>query len=166
MQQYLRYAVGSLFLVILQTTIVPFASIANIVPDLLIVWVVFIAIKLGQIPATVTGFIVGIAIDLVSGHFIGLSALSKTIAGFFAGYFYNENKIDYTIGNYQFLIIVALSSLIHNVVYFVIFVQGSDIGFWTAIFRFGLFSTVYTVAFAVLPMFAFSRKIAQGSSIQ
>ncbi len=165
MQQYLRYTLATVILLILQTTIIPFASIANIVPDILIVWVVFVAIKLGQIPATVAGFLVGISIDLVSGHFIGLSALSKTIAGFFAGYFYNENKTDYTIGNYQFLIIVGLSSLFHNIVYFVIFVQGSEIGFWSAIFRFGLFSTIYTIAFAVLPMLAFSRKIAQGSAL-
>jgi rod shape-determining protein MreD len=110
MQQYIRYSIVTLFLLILQTTIIPFASIANIVPDILIVWIVYVAIKLGQIPATVAGFVIGIAVDLVGGHFIGLSALSKTIAGFFAGYFYNENKIDYTLGNYQFLIIVGLSS--------------------------------------------------------
>jgi rod shape-determining protein MreD len=165
MRQYFRYGIVTFLLIILQTTIIPFVSIANIVPDILIIWIVYVAIKIGQIPATVTGFIIGIAIDLVSGHFLGLSALSKTIAGFFAGYFYNENKVDYTIGNYQFLIIVGFSSLFHNIVYFVIFVQGSEIGFWTAIFRFGLFSTIYTVAFALLPMFVISRKIAQGSRI-
>jgi rod shape-determining protein MreD len=165
MQQYIRYSIATLFLLILQTTIIPFASIANIVPDILIVWIVYVAIKLGQIPATVAGFVIGIAVDLIGGHFVGLSALSKTVAGFFAGYFYNENKIDYTIGNYQFLIIVGLSSFFHNIIYFVIFVQGSEIGFWTAIFRFGLFSTIYTVAFAVFPMLIFSRKIAQGSTL-
>ena len=165
MQQYIRYSIATLFLLILQTTIIPFASIANIVPDILIVWIVYVAIKLGQIPATVAGFVIGIAVDLIGGHFVGLSALSKTIAGFFAGYFYNENKIDYTIGNYQFLIIVGFSSLFHNIIYFVIFVQGSEIGLWTAVFRFGLFSTIYTIAFAVLPMFVYSRKIAQGSTL-
>jgi rod shape-determining protein MreD len=165
MQQYIRYSIATLFLLILQTTIIPFASIANIVPDILIVWIVYVAIKLGQIPATVAGFVIGIAVDLIGGHFVGLSALSKTVAGFFAGYFYNENKIDYTIGNYQFLIIVGFSSLFHNIIYFVIFVQGSEIGLWTAVFRFGLFSTIYTIAFAVLPMFVYSRKIAQGSTL-
>ena len=119
MQQYIRYSIVTLFLLVLQTTIIPFVSIANIVPDILIVWIVYVAIKLGQIPATVAGFMIGIAVDLVGVHFIGLSALSKTIAGFFAGYFYNENKIDYTIGNYQFLIIVGLSSFFHNIIYFV-----------------------------------------------
>ena len=160
MQRYLRYGIFTVILLVFQTTFVPFASISNIVPDLLLIWIIFVAIKLGQIPATVAGFAIGLAIDLISGHFIGLSALSKTVAGFFAGYFYNENKTDYTLGSYQFLIIVGLTSLIHNVIYFVIFVQGSEIGFWSAIFRFGLFSTIYTIALAVLSVFAFSRKIA------
>ncbi|HTR80462.1 MAG TPA: rod shape-determining protein MreD [Bacteroidota bacterium] len=160
MQQYLRYSLLTILLLVVQTTIIPFVSIENIVPDLLLIWIVLIAIQLGQIPATVAGFAIGLVIDLVSGHFIGLSALSKTVAGFFAGYFFNENKRDMTLGSYQFLIIVGLTSLIHNIIYFVIFVQGSDVSFWTAIFRFGLFSTVYTIALAVLPVFAFSRKLA------
>lgn len=160
MQRYLRYSAVTLVLLIFQTTIIPFTSIANIIPDVLIIWIVYVAVKLGQIPATITGFTIGLGMDLITGQFIGLSALSKTIAGFFAGYFYNENKTDYTIGSHQFLIIVGLSSLFHNIIYFVIFVQGSEIGFWSAILRFGLFSTVYTTAVAVLPVFAFSRKIA------
>lgn len=160
MQRYFRYGAVTLLLLIIQTTIVPFTSISNIIPDILLVWIVYVAVKLGQIPATILGFIVGIFIDVIGGQFIGLSALSKTVAGFFAGYFYNENKIDYTIGSYQFLTIVGLSSLFHNIIYFVIFVQGSEIGFWTAIFRFGIFSTVYTTAIAILPVFVFSRKLA------
>lgn len=160
MQRYLRYSAVTLVLLVFQTTIIPFTSVANIIPDVLIVWIVYVAVRLGQIPATVFGFVSGLVLDLVGGQFIGLSALSKTIAGFFAGYFYNENKTDYTIGSYQFLVIVGLASLFHNIVYFVIFVQGSEIGFWTAILRFGVFSAIYTTAIAVLPVFAFSRKVA------
>jgi rod shape-determining protein MreD len=159
-QRYVQYGLATIAFILFQTTIIPFAAITNIVPDVLLIWTVYIAIRLGQIPATVAGFIIGLTIDLVSGHFIGLSALSKTVAGFFAGYFFNENKIDYTLGSYQFLIVVGLSSVIHNVIYFVIFVQGSEIGFWSAIFRFGLFSTIYTLALAVLPVFVYSRKLA------
>jgi len=160
MQRYVGYGLITVGFIIFQTTVVPFAAILNIVPDVLLVWIVYVAIRLGQIPATVAGFAIGLIIDLVSGHFIGLSALSKTVAGFVAGYFYNENKVDYTLGSYQFLIVVGLSSLVHNIIYFVIFVQGSDITFWTAIFRFGLFSTIYTLVLAVLPVFGYSRKLA------
>lgn len=158
MQLYLRYALITLGLITLQTTIIPFTSIANIIPDLLLIWIVYIAITTGQIPATIFGFAIGLILDLVSGQFLGLSALSKTAAGFLAGYFYNENKIDITLGNYQFLVIVGMMSFFHNIVYFVIFTQGSDVGFFTAIFRFGLFSTLYTITLAIIPFFLFSRK--------
>ena len=82
MQQYFRYGAVTLVLLILQTTIVPYTAIANIIPDVLLVWIVYVAVKMGQIPATILGFTVGLFMDLISGQFIGLSALSKTVAGF------------------------------------------------------------------------------------
>ncbi len=133
-------------------------SIANIVPDVLMIWIVFIAITRGQIPATVFGFGIGLVMDMVSGQFLGLSALSKTAAGFLAGYFYNENKIDINLGNYQFLVIVAAASFVHNSIYFIIFTRGSDVGLFTAVFQFGIFSTLYTIVIAAIPMFVYARK--------
>ncbi len=160
MQRYLQYALITLALVVLQTTIIPFISVANTVPDVMVIWIVYIAVQAGQIPATVAGFAAGIAIDLISGQFLGLSALSKTIAGFLAGYFYSDNKIEQTLGSYRFLLVVALASFIHNVVYFTIFVQGTNTGLFTAVFQFGILSTMYTTAAALFPVFSFHRKLA------
>ena len=158
MQKYFRLILITLGLVALQTTIVAFTSIANIIPDILLIWIVFIAITRGQIPATVFGFGIGLITDLLSGQFLGLSALTKTVAGFLAGYFYHENKIEMTLSNYRFLIVVGTISLVHNVMYFVIFTQGSEVGVFMAIFRFGIFSTLYTTAIASIPMFVYARK--------
>ncbi|MDP1675648.1 MAG: rod shape-determining protein MreD [Bacteroidota bacterium] len=158
MPKHVRLAITTLFLVALQTTIVSFTSIANIIPDIMLIWIVYIAITEGQIPATVYGFAIGLLLDLVSGQFLGLSALSKTIAGFLAGYFYNENKTQMNLANYQFLIIVGIASVIHNLIYFIIFTQGSDVDLLTAIFRFGIFSALYTTTVASIPMFVHSRK--------
>jgi rod shape-determining protein MreD len=158
MQKNLRLLLISVLLMTLQTTIVTFTSIGNIVPDILLIWIVYIAVTEGQMKSTVIGFLIGLTMDLVSGQFLGLSALTKTIAGFLAGYFYHENKIEITLGNYQFMVIVAVASLVHNVIYFVIFTQGSDVGLVTAIVEFGLFSTIYTTIVAMIPMFIYSRK--------
>lgn len=160
MQRYLQYALITLALVIFQTTLIPFISIVNIVPDVLLVWIVFIAIQAGQIPATVAGFGAGIVIDLIGGQFLGLSALSKTVAGFLAGYFYSDNKIEQTLGSYKFLLVVALVSFVHNIVYFTILVQGTSVSFFTAVFQFGIFSAIYTTAAALFPVFSFYRKLA------
>jgi rod shape-determining protein MreD len=158
MPKHLRLILLSLGLIILQTTFVTFMSVFNIIPDVMLIWIVYIAITQGQIPATVYGFGIGLTLDLISGQFLGLSALSKTLAGFLAGYFYQESKIDVTLSNYRFLIIVGVIALVHNIVYFLIFTQGSEVGIVTAIFRFGIFSMLYTTVLAFIPMFAAMRK--------
>lgn len=158
MPKYIRLIVLTIVFIAIQTTVVSFTSVFNIVPDILVIWIVYIAVTQGQIPAMLFGFGIGLTIDLVSGQFLGLSALCKTLAGFIAGYFYHENKIEITLSNYRFLGIVAIISFIHNVIYFVIFTQGSDVGLFTAIFQFGVFSTVYTTTISSIPMFVAMRK--------
>lgn len=160
MQHYLRLSLYTLGLIILQTTIIPFTSVGNIIPDLLLIWIVYIAVTRGQIPAAIFGFAVGLCLDFLSGQFIGLSALCKTVAGFLAGYFYHENKVDVTLSNYQFLVITGAVSLVHNILYFIIFTQGSDVPLAAAIFQFGVFSTLYTTAMALLPFFFYSRRLS------
>ncbi len=159
MLYYFRYTIISILFIALQTTIIPFLSIGTIVPDILLIWLVYIALQKGQIPAIIFGFCIGLVIDLLSSHFLGLTALTKTLAAFCAGYFFNENKIDITVGRYQFLIITGIISFVHNIIYFVIFVQGSDVTILSAIFYFGLFSALYTVLIAVFPMLFFHRKL-------
>ncbi len=158
MQKHVRLILLTTGFIILQTTIVSFTSVLNIVPDVMLIWIVYIAITNGQIPATAYGFGIGLAIDLVSGEFLGLYALCKTIAGFLAGYFYHENKIEMTLSNYRFLVIVGVISFIHNIVYFIIFTQGSDVGLFAAIIQFGIFSSLYTTVVAAIPMFVYMRK--------
>jgi rod shape-determining protein MreD len=158
MPHSVRVLLITILLVVLQTTLAPFVSVANIIPDILLIWVVYTALQQGQIPATVLGFCAGLVVDLLSGQFLGISALCKTVVGFSAGYFYNENKVNFTIARYQFIVIVGLMSVVHNVIYFTIFVQGTDIGLIGAMARFGLFATIYTTAAALLPWFVFTRK--------
>lgn len=158
MPHTVRIFLITVLLIALQTTLIPFLSVSNIIPDILLIWVVYTALQSGQITATVLGFCAGLFVDLLSGQFLGLSALCKTVVGFSAGYFFNENKVDFTIGRYQFLVIVAMMSLVHNLIYFTVFVQGTDIGLIAAMLRVGLFATIYTTAVALLPWFVFTRK--------
>jgi rod shape-determining protein MreD len=151
----------SVIVLILQTTIVRFLAIQDIVPDIVLLWVITIAIRRGQIPATIAGFLLGLVLDLISGPggVLGLTALTKTVGGFLAGYFYNENKILQTMGGYQILLITALIGLIHNILYFLVFLQGSGLGWLSMLGSYGIPTTAYTTAIAILPMFAYARKI-------
>jgi len=156
----IKYLLISLLLVIVQTTIARLLSLEGITPDLLVVWLVYLALTEGQLRASVWGFGIGLCLDLISGDFLGLSALTKTLCAFVTGYFYNENKTQMTLGSYRFLLIVLLGGLFHSLTYFLIFTLGTDISFWRVVFQLGLTTTLYTATVSLIPMFAFSRKLA------
>jgi rod shape-determining protein MreD len=165
MEHYTRSALAVLALLLLQTTFVPFLSIGGFLPDPLLLWVVYIAIRRGQVEATITGFLVGLLQDAVSMQFFGLSALTKTIAGFVAGYFFNDNSTEQTLGSYRFLTILVLSSFVHNVVYYGIFLQGVQDSVFSTMIEFSIATSLYTVVVGVFPMFTFVRKYRLSQSL-
>lgn len=159
-RRILFYSIFSLILIVVDSTLVKFLSIAGIVPDILVVWIVYIAIREGQIAGTTAGFFIGLVMNLLgmTESMLGLAALAKTVAGFTAGYFYNENKTYNTLGGYQYIVIVAVASLMHNILYFIIFLQGSELSWMQSVLSYGIPTTAYTAAIALMPMFAFARK--------
>ncbi|MCC6395866.1 MAG: rod shape-determining protein MreD [Bacteroidetes bacterium] len=149
----------SLLILLVQTIVVPFAAVGTIIPDLILIWVVFLGITRGPVTASSAGFFLGLLADVLAGDdgMLGLSSLTKTIAGFLAGYTFNENKTTQTLTTAQFPLIVAVVGLMHNLLYFIIFLQGTDISWEDAIVRHGLPATVYTALVTLLPMFVFAR---------
>ena len=158
MSRHVKYFFISLLLLVVQTQIMRLLTLEGIMPDIMTIWIVILALREGQLPATVWGFGIGLLSDFITGNFIGLSALTKTVAGFTAGFFYNENKTPLLLGTYRFIVIVLIVSMIHNILYFAIFTQGSDIGLLHAVFQIGLATTFYTGSLTLLPMFAYSRR--------
>jgi rod shape-determining protein MreD len=158
MEHYVRSSLAILVLLLLQTTFVPFLSVGGFLPDVMLIWVVYIALTRGQLEAIITGFAVGLLQDAVTIQFFGLSALTKTLAGFAAGYFYNDNLTEQTLGSYRFLLIVLLSSFIHNLVYYGIFLQGIQDAVITTMVEFSVATSIYTALMAVFPMFTFVRR--------
>ncbi|MDI6767739.1 MAG: rod shape-determining protein MreD [Bacteroidota bacterium] len=158
MMRHIKYLIFVYILIIIQTQVFQLLSINGITPDILTIWIVYVALTHGQLYATIWGFVAGLMFDLVMGNFIGLSALTKTVAGFTAGYFYEENKAPATLGSYRFLLLVLLVSIIHNTIYSIAFTRGSDLSVWEAFFNVGMATTFYTSALTLIPMFAFARK--------
>lgn len=164
MIEYLKYAGILLILIILQKTLVGLIDVTSfqITPDLVILGVVFIGIKKGKITGTAAGFLAGLILDLFSFSFIGLMALSKCTAGFFAGYFYDENKIEHYLNSYIYVIVVTIASLINNVIYFTIYFQGTNLNFTDVLLRYAVPTAVYTAIFSVFPIiFARRKKFAR-----
>ncbi|MEP0860422.1 MAG: rod shape-determining protein MreD [Ignavibacterium sp.] len=102
---------------IIQTTVVPLVSIGEVVPDLILILLVYYSITEGQIYGTVLGFVYGLFFDLVTGSLLGSTMIAKTVAGFVAGYFSSENKVDIYLMFFNFGLIVFLAALVDQIIY-------------------------------------------------
>ncbi|HTP12667.1 MAG TPA: rod shape-determining protein MreD [Bacteroidota bacterium] len=158
MERFLRSAGLVLVLLIVQTTFIPYLAIGGIIPDIILPWLVYVALRRGQIEAAEYGFGVGLLQDLITTKFLGLTALSKTLCAFSAGYFINENTTEQTLGSYRYVLIVLLCCFVHDVVYFTVFFQGVEGSLVGHVLQFSLASSLYTGVVSLLPMFAFSQK--------
>jgi rod shape-determining protein MreD len=158
MERFLRSAGIVLVLLVLQTTFIPYLSVIGFLPDIFLPWLVYVALRRGQVEATICGFGVGVLQDITATKFLGLAALSKTIASFVAGYFFNDNTSEQTLGSYRFVLIVLLCSFINDIFYFTIFFQGMEVPVVSHVLQFSIASTIYTGVISLLPMFAFSQK--------
>jgi rod shape-determining protein MreD len=158
MERFLRSAGIVLVLLLVQSTFIPYMSLLGYSPDILLPWLVYVALRRGQVEATLYGFGVGLLQDMATTHFLGLAALSKTISCFVVGYFYNENTANQTLGSYRYVLIVMLCSLVHDVIYYAIFFLGVEGSLVVHTLQFSLASSLYTGVVTLLPMFAFSQK--------
>ncbi|MBK7259989.1 MAG: rod shape-determining protein MreD [Ignavibacteriae bacterium] len=151
----------SLAALLLQTMILPYVAVGTIVPDAVLIWIVYLAITRGHIAGSTAGFFLGLILDVLMGgdSMLGLSAFTKTLAGFLAGYAFSENKTLQTLSTSRFPIIVAITALVHNQFYFLVSLQGSDIPLESVVLRYGIPATIYTGLLALLPMFIFSRRV-------
>jgi len=82
---------------ILQTTVLPLLQVWGIMPDLLLVLIVFNALFSNYVIGGLTGFLVGFLQDLLTGRFLGLCAFSGMVAGWLVGElegkFFKENPL-------------------------------------------------------------------------
>jgi rod shape-determining protein MreD len=154
----LWYAIAGLILLLVQLNL-SYIAVESVTPDLLVVLTVFIALREGQFTGLATGFVLGLFFDLISSDIIGTNALSKMLAGFIAGYFYDEQlDIQEAVGGFRFLGIVALAALVHNIVYYFFYVQPTDLSFTSFFLRNGIAASLYTTVVSVLLMLVAARK--------
>lgn len=154
----MRYGAVALLLVLVQLNL-DVIAVDEVTPDLLVIFAVFIALREGQFVGEIAGFIVGLLFDFISSDVMGTNALSKMLAAFVAGYFFNEQlSMNEAIGTFRFLGIVALSAVVHNIVYFFFYVQPHDLSFWSFFGRAGIASALYTTVIAAFVMLVAARK--------
>jgi len=150
--RYLVYAIIALFLSFFQITSNNIIDIAGFTPDFVLIFVVWLAITEGRLTGIIAGFACGLMLDFVTFDHPGTNALAKTIAGFIAGSFSQAGKDVNILENVQFIFIVFLTSIFHNLVYFFFYLKQSEFEFWSFFMKFGLAYSVYTTVFAAIAM--------------
>jgi rod shape-determining protein MreD len=157
--KYLTYAGVGILLIIFQVLVSRFLSIAGVSPDFLLIFLVFLTIREGQFAGIVGGFLLGFILDVLSSNgILGAHALSKTIACFLVGFFFNPERIEQNVRNWPFLLLTLLAAVINNFMYYFLMTRGTEMSFGEFAFRYGAVGALYTVFIAIFPLLYWSRK--------
>ncbi|GAB6281529.1 MAG: hypothetical protein STSR0008_02690 [Ignavibacterium sp.] len=143
---------------IIQIIIVPLIAIQDVVPDLILILLVFYTLKNGQLYGTILGFIFGLLFDLITGGMIGSAMFSKTLSGFIAGYFYNENRIHQYYKSLTFPLIIILCSLIDSVTLTFISNFDLNVNLFRLIVNKALFPAIFTAVISLLVIIFYPKR--------
>ena len=143
---------------LVQLTVIPLIAIAGVIPDLVLISLVYYSISRDQFYGTVLGGTYGVFLDLITGSLLGSSMLSKTIAGFTAGYFSTETKKEINISTYIFSLIVFICALIDSIIFSFFSAFDVQTNIFKLLFEQALLPSLYTAMVSVLFIFSPFRR--------
>jgi len=156
-----KYLVMFSFFLALQIMVAPLLVIDDVQPDFLLIGVIVAALRHGPSAAIFTGFWTGLAQDAVVSHLFGLEALSKSIAGFVAGYL-AKNKTQF---DWQLTVAIALATALTNhLIRDTIFYFSKNVNFLYLLARFVIPNALYTVVFVVILRTVWSNLFKRSAS--
>ncbi|WP_027717005.1 rod shape-determining protein MreD [Desulfovirgula thermocuniculi] len=156
------FFLGALFglALLLQVTLAGMISLWGAVPDLVLLPVVFHGLWRGSREGALWGFAAGLGKDFLCGHYLGLSALSLSAAGYLAGW--AESRL-YKESTAVALLTTLGCSLASQLIYYpLLFFVGVKVPLVTAVVRVILPTAVYSAALVPLFYPLFSRLYQRG----
>ena len=154
--KYLLYSIYfgfGILLGLLQISFIPLMVISDSLPNLVLLYSIWIVLREGRIIGYVAAFILGMIYDVLTLQVVGVSSLSFLFAVLFAGIFYKKDKEFLILSSYRFILIVFVAALISNLIQNVFYLKLSDIDFWTTFIFKWLGNTVYTAVISTIPFF-------------
>lgn len=133
-------------------------SLWGLTPDLLLLLLVWICLVEGQFYGLFAGFLIGIFFDIVSMNIIGVNALSKTVAAYLIGFFYKEDSFMNTIRSNKIFIILFISSLANNLIYYLVLINLLHDNFVMLYLKYSFGTTFYTMLVSLVLFFFRIRK--------
>lgn len=156
--EYLKYVLAFIVLIVIQVSFMWLLAVSkyNITPDLVIILVIYLGYSRGHIPGMISGFLSGLTLDLLSGSFIGLSALTYCMAGFISGYF-NRQPGDESSKKVSVIGIIFMCTLVAYTIFFAVYFQGSSISFADIFLKYVITTTIYTTVFGLIFSLVFNK---------
>lgn len=88
MRRFLAFAIVIIPVILIESAVLSNWYILPVVPDILLLVVIYIGFHNGSIVGQVAGFSSGLLVDFLSASPFGLNAMIRTIIGFISGLFY------------------------------------------------------------------------------
>ncbi len=156
-KKLLGYAALGIASILLQKFLDNFAAINLVSPQLVILFVVYVALREGQLFGICNGFIAGFFHDLLVTHFLGLTSFIAVIAAFVAGFFYKESDVELAAKTFNFTWISVVSLFISELAALPIVASG-ELNYLYIFLKFTIGTTVYTSVFAMIIVFINGRR--------
>lgn len=132
---------------LIQTSLLPYFSLAGIVPNVMLILVVSYAYIIGQKEGMFLGFFVGFFMDLLCGELIGPYALFYTYIGYFSGFFHFTYYTEIII--LPLILIVGLDFIFNVGIYVMFFLLRNRLDFGFYFSHIILPEMIYTLAVGV-----------------
>jgi len=151
--QYIIPALVYFPLLLIQITIIPLISVEGIVPDLLLITLVYFTVAFGQLAGTLYGALFGIVFDLITGSLLGSTMLSYTVAAFVAGYFSSGGSREKYLNTISFSMVVFLCAVIESFIYSFFSILDFNTNIVKLFFDNALLPAVYTGLVSIIVLF-------------
>ena len=120
------------------------------VPDVVLLYVAYVALRRGRVTGAVTGFAAGLLMDVVvNPSTLGIHALLKTLMGFVVGLFQSEQGEHLRLTPVQAFVGALVVAVVHNGLLTILLALDQDTRTPFLIFGLWLGSALYTAVVAL-----------------
>lgn len=141
------YAISIVLSFLLQTSVFDFLKLADTAPNVMIAFVVCIALMRGQKEAVIVGFFCGLLVDIFYGNLLGQYALLYVLIGYVNRFF---NKLYFQDDFMLPLAVLAGNSLVYDIlIYIFFFLLRGRLGFFYFLRSIIIPEAIYTAIVAV-----------------
>ncbi len=156
--QLIKYIIIYFLLLFVEKNLLHLISIKNVTPDLILIFVIMVSLREKRSKSTVIGFCSGLIQDAFVTHFFGLSALAKSIVGFW-GVFFQRPKKKYNLSS--FAVAVVILTFVHEIIFGFVYNLGVHIGFFRLLLYFIIPRMLYTVTFGLISFLIFKPMLSK-----